>query len=89
MQSPLTIMNPANTMVSVASSAPGTPGASVPAGAAQASTFGLLGRVILTIMRVIPGVLYWVITFSTITLPTWLFTLFSTTLTFTMNFTTL
>lgn len=56
---------------------------------AQASTFGLLGRVILAVLRVIPGVLYWVITFTTITLPTWLFTLFSTTLTFTMNFTTL
>ena len=53
------------------------------------STFGLLGRVILAVLRVIPGLLFWIITFTTITLPTWLFTLFSTTLTFTMNFTTL
>lgn len=60
-----------------------------PAHAANVSTFGLLGRVILTILRVIPGLLYWIITFTTISLPTWLFTLFSTTLTFTMNFTTL
>jgi lysophospholipid hydrolase len=56
---------------------------------AHMSTFGLLGWVILAVLRVIPGILYWVITFTTITLPTWLFTLFSTTLTFTMNFTTL
>ena len=33
--------------------------------------------------------LIWIITFSTITLPTVLFALFSTSLTFTMNFTTL
>jgi lysophospholipid hydrolase len=39
--------------------------------------------------HVVPSVLYWVITFTTITLPTWLFTLFSMSLTFTMNFTTL
>ncbi|KAF2687554.1 lysophospholipase NTE1 [Lentithecium fluviatile CBS 122367] len=53
------------------------------------STFGVLARVILTILRVLPGTLYWIITFTTITLPTWLFTLFSMSLTFTMNFTTL
>ena len=53
------------------------------------STLGLLGRVVLAILRVIPSVLYWIITFTTITLPTWLFTLFSMSLTFTMNFTTL
>ena len=39
--------------------------------------------------QVVPSVLYWVITFGTITLPSWLFTLFSMSLTFTMNFTTL
>ena len=53
------------------------------------STLGVLARVILTILRVLPGTLYWIITFTTITLPTWLFTLFSMSLTFTMNFTTL
>ncbi|KAF2473318.1 patatin-like serine hydrolase [Lindgomyces ingoldianus] len=53
------------------------------------STFWLLARVMLAILRVIPGLLYWAITFTTITLPTWLFTLFSMSLTFTMNFTTL
>ncbi|KAI9926138.1 hypothetical protein ASPWEDRAFT_53395 [Aspergillus wentii DTO 134E9] len=50
---------------------------------------GWIGWVFSFIFQVIPSVLYWVITFSTITLPTWLFTLFSMSLTFTMNFTTL
>ncbi|MCJ1384162.1 phosphatidylcholine and lysophosphatidylcholine phospholipase [Xylographa soralifera] len=48
-----------------------------------------LGTFLLVGVKVIPSVLYWLITFVSITLPTWLFTLFSTSLTFTMNFTTL
>lgn len=55
----------------------------------QSSWFGLFGRMILFMIKVIPGILYWIITFSTITMPTFLFTLFSTSLTFTMNATTL
>ncbi|KAI9893775.1 MAG: phosphatidylcholine and lysophosphatidylcholine phospholipase [Vezdaea aestivalis] len=39
--------------------------------------------------RVLAKILYWLITFASITLPTWLFTLFSTPLTVTINFTTL
>ncbi|KAE8162854.1 lysophospholipase nte1 [Aspergillus tamarii] len=50
---------------------------------------GWFGWVFSFFFQVIPSVLYWVITFATITLPTWLFTLFSMSLTFTMNFTTL
>jgi lysophospholipid hydrolase len=53
------------------------------------SMFASLGRLILSLLSIIPGVLFWLITFATITLPTWLFTLFSMSLTFTMNFTTL
>lgn len=49
------------------------------------SAFGLLGRIILSTLGVLPSVLFWV----SYTLPTWLFTLFSTTLTFTMNFSSL
>jgi lysophospholipid hydrolase len=49
----------------------------------------IAGRLFLFFFYVVPSVLYWVITFTTITLPTWLFTLFSMSLTFTMNFTTL
>ena len=52
---------------------------------ASGSTFGLLGRVILSILGVLPSILFWL----SYTLPTWLFTLFSTTLTFTMNFSSL
>lgn len=54
-----------------------------------ATMFASLGRSVLFIFSIIPGLLFWLITFATITLPTWLFTLFSMSLTFTMNFTTL
>ena len=56
---------------------------------AQRTWFGTFGQMTLFLIKVIPGVLYWLITFTTITLPTFLFTLFSTSLTFTMNATTL
>jgi lysophospholipid hydrolase len=49
------------------------------------SAFGVLGRVIISVLSVLPTVLFWL----SYTLPTWLFTLFSMSLTFTMNFTTL
>lgn len=55
----------------------------------SSSFASLLGRSLLLIAKFIPGLLYWIVTFSTITLPTILFTLFSMSLTFTMNFTTL
>ncbi|KAJ5691821.1 Lysophospholipase nte1 [Penicillium macrosclerotiorum] len=50
---------------------------------------GWIGWLFTFAFQVVPRALYWFITFSTITLPTWLFTLFSMSLTFTMNFTTL
>ena len=50
---------------------------------------GLLAKLLISVFRVIPGTLYWLVTFTSITVPTWLFTLFSTSLTFTMNATTL
>lgn len=43
----------------------------------------------IALIQVIPSILFWTVTFTTITLPTWLFTLFSTSLTVTMNATTL
>jgi hypothetical protein len=52
---------------------------------APSTAFGVLGRTFLKVLSVLPTILYWV----TYTLPTWLFTLFSMSLTFTMNFTTL
>ncbi|RMZ89793.1 hypothetical protein DV736_g2962, partial [Chaetothyriales sp. CBS 134916] len=42
-----------------------------------------------SILTGLAGFLLWLVTFTTLTLPTWLFTLFSMSLTFTMNFTTL
>lgn len=51
--------------------------------------WGAFGRFVLFLLSIIPGILFWLVTFTTITLPTWLFTLFSTSLTFTMNATTL
>ena len=49
----------------------------------------LLGHGLLLMAKAVPGALVWLITFTTITLPTILFALFSTSLTFTMNATTL
>ncbi|KAI4274884.1 MAG: hypothetical protein LQ337_003588 [Flavoplaca oasis] len=61
------------------------------AGNASTSTtwMGHVKQAVMATARLIPAVLLWIITFTTITLPTLLFTLFSTSLTFTMNATTL
>jgi len=72
---------PAGSQLSTLSPAPKSPPTS--------SFLGQSGRLVLFFLRVLPSILYWLVTFTTITLPTWLFTLFSTSLTFTMNFTTL
>ncbi|CAK3816066.1 lysophospholipase NTE1 [Lecanosticta acicola] len=53
------------------------------------STLSMLGGLALGIFTVLPSALYWAIHFVTLTLPTWLFTFLSTSLTFTMNMTTL
>ncbi|KAF1987154.1 lysophospholipase NTE1 [Aulographum hederae CBS 113979] len=57
--------------------------------ASSHSTFGLLGRVILSSLGFISALFYWIIRFTTITMPTFLFSLLSTSLTVTLNFTTL
>lgn len=49
------------------------------------TAFGAVGRTLLKTLSLLPTILYW----ATYTLPAWLFTLFSMSLTFTMNFTTL
>ena len=58
-------------------------------GSTALSWFGLLVRLVLFMIQLIPGILYISIAFATITLPTWLFTLGTRSLTLTMNFTTL
>ncbi|THV50122.1 hypothetical protein BGAL_0164g00130 [Botrytis galanthina] len=77
-----------STIASAMASVTGIPTTQTDA-AVAGSTFGVFGKMIMFFIRVIPGILYWVITFTTITMPTFLFTLFSTSLTFTMNATTL
>jgi lysophospholipid hydrolase len=58
-------------------------------GQAPSSWLGSLVRLIFWLLQMMTSLLYVVIKLVTITLPTVLFTLFSTSLTFTMNATTL
>ncbi|KAK8028923.1 lysophospholipase NTE1 [Apiospora marii] len=53
------------------------------------SWLGLIGRIILFIIHVLSTILYWSLKLTTISFPTLLFQLFSTSLTVTMNATTL
>jgi len=55
----------------------------------QYSTFGLLGWVLFSSLKVVPGILYYIIAFVTITIPTWIYRLLSFSLTVTVNFSTL
>lgn len=57
--------------------------------ATQVGNASGFGYALISVLSFLPVALLWLITFTTITLPTWLFTLFSMSLTFTMNFTTL
>jgi lysophospholipid hydrolase len=59
------------------------------AAAGTNSTAHMLGGLLLGLFTVVPSVLYWIISFVTLTLPAWLFNFLSTSLTFTMNMTTL
>lgn len=58
-------------------------------GSSSNNWMATLGQALLGLAKLMPALLLWLITFTTITLPTLLFTLFSTSLTFTMNATTL
>ncbi|TKA49417.1 Lysophospholipase nte1 [Friedmanniomyces endolithicus] len=53
------------------------------------SALGMIGGLLLGLLTVVPSILYWTVTFLSLTLPTWLFTFLSTSLTFTMNMTTI
>jgi lysophospholipid hydrolase len=50
---------------------------------------GMIAGLFLGIFTVVPSLLYWTLSFVTLTLPKWLFSFLSTSLTFTMNMTTL
>lgn len=54
-----------------------------------ASIFSTVANILYLVMRIIPGFLVWLAAFTTFTLPAWVFTTFSMSLTFTMNVTTL
>ena len=55
---------------------------------AEPSNVGVAAGIILAIFTMLPSLLLWFIAFLTITLPTWLFTFLSTSLTLTVNMTT-
>lgn len=57
---------------------------------AQGSSWlGLFGRLVLFILQIVSSILYFVLKLATFSLPSLLYTFFSTTLTFTLNATTL
>lgn len=68
---------------------PSTDTAATAAETAGKTGIWAIGSLLLFLMTIIPQTLLGIATFTSITLPTWLFTLFSTTLTVTMNATTL
>ncbi|KAM0714370.1 hypothetical protein Q7P37_010157 [Cladosporium fusiforme] len=53
------------------------------------STVGMLGGLLIGIFTIIPSLLYWIISFVSITLPTWIFSFLSRSFTLTLNMTTL
>jgi lysophospholipid hydrolase len=53
------------------------------------SGFGILGFAILSAIQIIPSVIVFIVTFVTITFPTWIFTLLSLSMTVTVNFSTM
>lgn len=59
------------------------------AAAADQSTAGMLGGLLLGVFTIIPSLLYWLIAFITITVPTWIFSFLSRSFTLTLNMTTL
>ncbi|KAG9595228.1 hypothetical protein KCV04_g20460, partial [Aureobasidium melanogenum] len=54
----------------------------------EPSSIGSTAGLILAVFTMLPSLLLWFIAFLTITLPTWLFTFLSTSLTLTVNMTT-
>jgi lysophospholipid hydrolase len=73
--------NPLSSAVAVASDVANAHGSS--------SWLGLFARLVLWILQLVSTILYYTIKLATISIPTLLYTLFSTSLTVTMNATTL
>lgn len=53
------------------------------------NVFSKIANVLYLVVRIVPGFVVWLAAFATFTLPAWVFTTFSMSLTFTMNVTTL
>lgn len=99
-QSVMTVSETVSSIVESLTELPGTMNITIPSAMvvpnattmelahSQRSWLGMFGQLIIFLVKLVPGILYWLITFTTITLPTFLFTLFSTSLTVTMNATT-
>lgn len=66
-----------------------TAGATPQINAQVTGVFSKIVSVAYLVVRIIPGFLVWLAAFATFTLPAWVFTTFSMSLTFTMNVTTL
>ena len=76
-------------VMETANSMPATIASKVPLATGSSSWIGFLGRLVLAVLHLVTGLLYWTIRLITISLPTLLFTMFSTNWTVTMNATTL
>ena len=75
--------------LSAASASSSVSSAIVTAAVSEKTSGNSFALLILAAIKWIPGILYHLITFTTITLPTWLYRVFSMTLTFSLNATTL
>jgi hypothetical protein len=73
---------------SLTSLASHTTSTTAPNPAGVQSTTGMLGGLLLGVFTIVPSLLYWIVSFITITLPTWIFSFLSRSFTLTLNMTT-
>ena len=76
-------------LTSLASHTTSTTAPNAPGPAGVQSTAGMLGGLLFGIFTIVPSLLYWIVSFITITLPTWIFSFLSRSFTLTLNMTTL
>lgn len=87
--SPLAFNMVANVSTSLQSSLTATATVVAASAGQNDSIISAVGHVLYLTMRIIPSVVVWLAAFATFTLPAWVYTTFSMSLTFTMNVTTL
>lgn len=76
-------------LTSLASHTTPTTALNAPGPVGVQSTAGMLGGLLFGVFTIVPSLLYWIISFITITLPTWIFSFLSRSFTLTLNMTTL